>query len=161
MMLFDKIVSLYTEYVAMGAGQKLHAGGLLSEAGRLLLETGDAPPGNDAVLQKRYLMQKIAGDLLRQADQMGHFKQYDSVPQLKEYTNLAFDLAFEYCGRTPDRRLLPFLARVIYYETYGDDDIRLRELEELYGRSLDLEKKHHERLVDSGCLDFPGDIWGF
>lgn len=160
-MLFEMPVRLYTEYVALGTAEKLHAGGLLAQAGRQLLETGDAPLDNNAILQKRYLLRKIAGDLLRQSDHMGHFKQYDCVPALTEYTCLALDLAFEYCERKADRRLLPFLARVIYYETQHGDSARLRSLQQLYDQSLELEKQHHGRLVASSCLDFPGDIWGF
>ena len=160
-MLFETPVRLYTEYVALGTAEKLHAGELLAKAGRLLLETGDAPLDNDAILQKRYLLRKIAGDLLRQSDHMGHFKQYDCVPALKEYTYLALDLAFEYCERKADRRLLPFLARVIYCETQHGDSARLRGLQEIYDRSLELEKQYHGRLITSSCLDVPGDIWGF
>jgi hypothetical protein len=77
-------------------------------------------------------MRKIAGDLIRQVENMAWTKQYDSASMLEEYIYLAFKLAFEYCEKKADRRLLPFLAQVMYYENLNEDKSELIRLKELY-----------------------------
>jgi hypothetical protein len=59
------------------------------------------------------------------------------------------------------RRLLPFLSHVIYYENYNENKKYLVKLEDIYNKSLILEKEYHEKLVDPDNSDFMGGIWGF
>jgi len=147
-MLFEQIIQNYTKYIKSDYDKKLHAGELLAESARLLLKIEKKELSNDLALQRNYLMQKIAEDLLRQAKNMGYTKQYDCVPALKEYTYLAYDLAYDYCDNKPSRYLLPFLVQVIYYEKQSQNSDRLNELEKIYKKSLAIFKEHSKKIMD-------------
>lgn len=156
-----KIAQQYSAYICKNYNEKLHAGKLLADAGLQLLKMKEETLNDDVCLQRNYLMRKIAGDLLRQVENMGHTKQYDCVPALEEYTYLAFDLAYDCCDCKPDRKLLPFLAHVLYYEEYKTNKDYYKQLKELYQQSFNLEKKYLENLTNSDNPVFATDIWGF
>ena len=160
-MLFKKIIQPYIDYISLDYYKKLRAGELLGESARLLLQIDKKELENESALQRNYLMRKIAGDLLRQVQDMAHTKQYDCAPELREYTYLALYLAYDYCEFKPDRRLLPFLSHVIYYEKYNDSKKYLIELEDIYNKSLILEREYSKNLIDPDNSVFTGDIWGF
>ncbi len=92
---------------------------------------------------------------------MAWTKQYDSAPMLKDYTYLAFNLAYEYCEKKADRRLLPFLAQIMYYENFNDDKSELTRLKEIYNHSLKLEQKFLDNLLNTERPEYNTSIWGF
>lgn len=155
------IAQQYSAYICKNYDEKLHAGQLLADAGTQLLKMIKETLNDDVCLHRTYLMRKIAGDLLRQVENMAHTKQYDCAPVLKEYTYLAFNLAYSCCNYKPDRKLLPFLAHVLYYEEYNKNKDYYNQLKELYQQSLNLEKKYLENLTNSDNPVYATDIWGF
>lgn len=150
-MLFDKIVENYKKYIGLDYDKQLHAGELLAQSARLLLKIRKKDLSNKDALQKNYLMHRIARDLARQAQNMGHTKQYDCVPALKEYNYLAYDLMMDYWNSEPNRELIPYLYQVIYYERQNPtDDKDLKELENLYQKCLALEEKYLQIFLKAG-----------
>jgi hypothetical protein len=130
-MLFDKIIQNYTEYIKLDYYKKLHAGELLAESAKLLLDIDNEVLNNETVLQRNYFMKKIADDLASQARDMAYTKQYDCHPVLKKYTYLAYDLMLEYYDHKPYPQLIPFLKSVIYYERQHPKGDQLEKLENL------------------------------
>jgi hypothetical protein len=148
--MFKEIIRQYTEYIGKDYNAKLHAGELLAGSAKLLLKIEKKNLDNNAALQRQFLMWKIAVDLLEQAQNMGWTKQYDCAPVLKEYNYLAFDLAFDYCEFKADRRLIPFITHVMYYEEYEKNKEYLEKLNSIYNQSLILEKKYIDDLIARG-----------
>lgn len=103
----EEIIAAYKEYTAKSYEEKLHAGGLLWEAGQALLNL-EAPDWSFA----------IAKALAEQAEEMAYTKQYDLSPHIKEYTYLAHALAKQACQGKEDARLEPFAKAVAYYEAF-------------------------------------------
>lgn len=156
-----EIKELYCQYIKKSNEERLHAGELLRKAGNELLTFDKTRIKLNEALDRNFLLRKIAGDLIRQVENMGWTKQYDCAPMLIDYTYLAFNLAYEYCEKKADRRLLPFLAHVMYYENYNEDKFELRRLKGIYEHSLKLEKKYIDKLLISERPGYDTDIWGF
>ena len=140
--MFTNVLNLYTSYVAMSANEKLHAGKLLEESALILKATAEHSISNDDAVMRSYLMLKIAEDLSKQAVDMGMTKQYDLSPEIKSYTYLAFDLAFYYFDFRPNRLLLPYLSRVIYYEKNNSNDEYFVKLKALFADCLKMEEDY-------------------
>lgn len=119
----EEIVAIYKEYTAKPYEEKLHAGGLLWEAGQALLHL-DAPDWSFT----------LAKALQEQAEEMGCTKQYDLAPELQAYTYLAFDLARKASGAQADARLKPFIQSILYYESFSADKTKFNELTALAQR---------------------------
>ena len=157
----NEISELYSKYIKNSFEEKLNSGDLLSTAGNGLLALDKNTLDLNEKLNREYLIRKIAGDLLRQSERMSYTKQYDCTPMLKEYIYLAFNLAYEFCERKADRRLLPFLAHVLYYENFNNDKSESIRLKDIYENSLKLEKKYIEKLLISDRPVYDVSIWGF
>ncbi|MFC1616384.1 hypothetical protein ACFL21_04535 [Patescibacteria group bacterium] len=158
---FDKITKNYSEYIAKNYEERLHAGELLAESARELIKMDMKNLDLDSKLQRNFFMRKIAGDLIRQAENMGHTKRYDIDPIVKDYTYLAFDLAYNYCESKPSRNLIPFLTRVIYYERFNDNKDYSKKLKKIYKKCVELEKEYLDKMINDENSIFRGDIWGF
>jgi hypothetical protein len=119
----EEIIAIHKEYTAKSYEEKLHAGGLLWEAGQALLHL-DAPDWSFTV----------AKALLEQAEEMAYTKEYDLAPELQSYTYLAFELARKASGAQADARLSPFIQSVLYYESFSADKTKFNELTALAQR---------------------------
>jgi hypothetical protein len=140
------ITRLYTEYISLMPSQRLHAGELLAESARLLLQMDAKGLYDDAAIQRQFFLWKIAEDLSQQVIAMANTRQYDLSPAVTEYSFLAYDLAFEGCERRPCRLLLPYLRSMIYYAEQKADETRLKELRELLASSLADEEEVLKRM---------------
>ena len=148
----NQISEVYADYIRKSSEEKLHAGDLLQKTGDAILDISESTLDLDGKLNRRYLMDKIAGDLLKQAERMAYTKQYDCSPKLKDYTYLAWHLACDFCEMKADRRLLPFLTQVMYYEKFNEDKTELNRLKAIFDDSLKLEQKHLDYLINTDRL---------
>lgn len=144
----EEIIHLYVSFLKKSVSKKLHSGGILEEAANLCLEIDSNQYTNDEACHLSYLIQKIAQDLLKQATDMSMTKQYDCSPDIKKYIYLAFDLAYRFCDKRPNRMLLPYLQRVIYYEKMNEDQQYYTELKDIFQKSLEMEQKYLNYLLN-------------
>lgn len=140
----NNIAINYSSYLQMSTKEKLHSGSILENCAKEILQINKAELENSLAIQRNYLIHKIAGDLLRQAKDMGMTKQYDCSPKIKEYIYLAFNLAFESCCSKANKILIPFLINVIYYERNKKDKSFFEKLNQLLKESIELEKIYLE-----------------
>ncbi|MBK7667157.1 MAG: hypothetical protein IPJ32_07240 [Sphingobacteriaceae bacterium] len=157
----NQISNLYSDYIKKSYEEKLHSGDILWDAGNHLLKLDKNSLDLNEILNRDYLIRKIAGDLIRQTERMGYTKQYDSASILKDYIYLAYYLAYEVCEKKADRRLLPFLAHILYYENFNTDKAEFLRLKEIYNHSLKLEQKYIENLLNTDRPEYNTSIWGF
>ncbi|MCD4792367.1 MAG: hypothetical protein K8R54_03975 [Bacteroidales bacterium] len=139
--MLKKATKLYIQYIETDYKKKLHVGHLLAESGQILRGIDEDKLDKNSKLQRQYLIKKVAEDLLSQTRDMAYTKQYDCSPLIKDYTYLAFYLAFEYYGPKANRLLLPFLRDVINYEKYKSDKTKLESLKKMFYDSIIKEKE--------------------
>lgn len=159
--IINRISELYSNYIRKTYEEKLHSGDILSSTGNELLSIDRNVLDLNQQLDRQFLIRKIAGDLLRQVERMSYTKQYDCAPILKDYIYLAFNLAYDFCEKKADRRLLPFLAQIMYYENFNKDKTELNRLKIIYEHSLKLEQKYLDKLLNTDRPEYNTDIWGF
>lgn len=135
-------VQLYTEYIAKDDKAKLHAGELLAEAARLLLDMNNEFLGNNTELHRIHLMQHIAMDIHKLVIYMAHTREFDCSPLLYEYDILAYKLMFECCERKANRDLLPYINAILSYSYTKKEPESHKKLKKLFKDSLMLEQRY-------------------
>jgi hypothetical protein len=138
----DEVSELYTTYLRLMPDLKIDSGDLLNIAGSILLSLDTAKYDNNSKLHRNYLMNKVAFDLLNQARDMAHTKEYDLSQIPQKLTYLAFELAYEYYESKPDRNLIPYLKAVIDYEKYSHDLSQLEWYKDLLRASIREEENY-------------------
>ncbi len=141
---FAEAIKNYTKYLALDYSKKLDNGDLLKNSAEALLKTDIRKTDLDLILQKKYLMKKVAEDLLMQYQNMAYTKKYDCHPVLNVYCRLAFELIFEYWDKKPNPDLLPYLRDIISYEKQKTGSEKLDKYLSLYRES----KKHVLKFPD-------------
>ncbi|MBN2890837.1 MAG: hypothetical protein JXL97_03135 [Bacteroidales bacterium] len=132
--MINEVTKLYFEYLSSTNRKRLQMGHKLSQAANMLLEFN--PPFGDDYFQRFFLMKKVANDLLQLTIDMQRSTDTKQAEARENYVKLAFNIAFEYCGRKADRELLPFVRHLLAIEKNNQEYLTL------FRKCVEAEKAH-------------------
>ena len=141
---FREVLELLAEFVRLSFRDRIDSFHLLTRAGNRLVDFSELATTSSARI---FIAKRIAYELFEVTEAMGHIKKYDASQLISQNYELAFKLALIFCKQQPNRELLPFLGKIMYYQNYGKfGDI---ETDYLYQESLNDLSLYTENLLKS------------